>query len=125
MAPFQPRNTTLQHFVAKKKNEPKDQNALIFQIPDGKRGVGDSGYKGEPGKISMTREGDSAAVKNFKGRVKSRPETFNSRLKAFKILSTRFRHRLSPDLSEHKTVFEAVCVACQFDLENDHGLFEV
>jgi hypothetical protein len=123
--PFPASQHDITTFRGGKKNEPKDQNALFFQIPDGKRGVGDSGYKGEPGKISITREGDSAAVKNFKGRVKSRHETFNSRLKAFKILSTRFRHQLSPDLSEHKTVFEAVCVACQFDLENDHGLFEV
>jgi hypothetical protein len=75
--------------------------------------------------MMYSRSGDSGPVKKFKGRVKSRQETFNSRLKAFKILLTAFRHRLSPDLSEHKTVFEAVCVACQFDLENGHSLFEV
>jgi hypothetical protein len=123
--PFPASQHDMTTFRGGKKNEAKDETALFFQIPDGKRAVGDSGYRGEPGKVSVTRNGDSGEVKNFKGRVKSRHETFNGRLKAFKILSTRFRHRLGPDLSEHKAAFEAVCVACQFDLENDHGLFEV
>ena len=123
--PFPTSQHDITTFRGEKQNEPKDQNALIYKIPDGKRAIGDSGYKGEPGKISITREGDSGAVKNFKGRVKSRHENFNSRLKTFKVLSTRFRHRLRPDLAEHKAAFEAVCVACQFDLENDHGLFEI
>jgi len=107
-------------------NEVKNANALQFQIPEGKRAIGDSGYRGEPSKISVSQPKDSASVRNFKSRVKARHETFNARLKSFKILSTRFRHKLSTDtLVEHQVVFEAVCVACQYDMENDHGLFEV
>jgi hypothetical protein len=110
----------------KKTDQIKDPDALFFHIPEGKKGVGDAGMKGEPTKITVTKEQDSAAVRKYKGRAKSRQETFHARLKSFQILSTRFRHRLNVDtLQEHKTVFEATCVMCQYDLENDHGLFEM
>jgi hypothetical protein len=105
--------------------QPWDPAALINLIPEGKRAIADSGLKGEPGKISVTREGDSAEVRNFKARAKSRQETFHTRLKAYKILSGKFRHRLSADLSEHKRAFEVVTIACQYNLENGHGLFEI
>ena len=32
-----------------------DKKALYFQVPEGKRGVGDSGYAGEATKIAITR----------------------------------------------------------------------
>lgn len=106
--------------------EPWDPNALFFQIPEGKKAVADSGLKGEPSKVTVTRELDSPAVVKFKGRAKSRQETFHSRLKCFKILSTAFRHRLNVDtLEEHKRAFTAVCVACQYDMEHGHGLFDM
>ena len=39
---------------SKTMNEAKwDENALYFQIPDGKRLIGDSGYKGEPKKFQQ------------------------------------------------------------------------
>jgi hypothetical protein len=100
-------------------NEPA--NGLKAKIPDGKRAIGDSGYKGEPDKVSITREGQSERVKTYFGRVKSRHETFNSRLKGFKILDTAFRH----GFDHHKCVFESVCIAIQYDIENGHGLFQV
>jgi hypothetical protein len=103
----------------------KARNSKIIQIPEGKRVIADSGLnKGEPKTIAVSRLEDTLEVRKLKGRAKSRQETFNSRLKVFKILSTPFRHRLSVNLEEHKTVFEAVCVACQYDLKNGHGLFE-
>jgi hypothetical protein len=97
-------------------------NGLMARIPEGKRAIGDSGYKGEPTKVSITRDGDSYEVKRFKARVKSRHETFNSRIKSFAILNMPFRHDCF-DL--HKTVFEAVCICVQYDIENGHGLFNV
>lgn len=105
----------------RKKESPKDPNSLINMIPEGKKIIGDSGLTGEPEKISVTRPGDSADVKKFKARVKSRQETFNSRLKSFNILGNTFRH----GFGHHQMAFEAVCVACQYDLENGNGLFEV
>lgn len=95
-------------------------NGLKAQIPEHKRAIGDSGYKGEP-KITVTRAGDSREVKHFKGRVKSRHETFNSRLKSFKILDSTFRH----GFEQHQKAFESVCICVQYDIENGHGLFEV
>ena len=113
-------------FRGGKIGEAKSPNALIFQIPDGTKAIGDSGYRGEPNKISVSRPADTEAVRKFKGRVKARHETFNSRLKAFKILSTRFRHKLSIEtMDEHRVVFVAICVLCQYDMESGHGLFQV
>ena len=37
------------------------------KIPDGKRGIGDSGYKGEPTKMSVSRENDSKEVRQTIG----------------------------------------------------------
>lgn len=108
-------------FRGGKNGEVKDPNALQSKIPDGKRAVGDSGYRGEPTKISVTREEDSKAVKQFKARVKSRHETFNKRIKDFRILSMPFHH----GFDQHQMAMEAVCVLVQFDLENGHNLFEV
>jgi hypothetical protein len=59
------------------------------------RAIGDTGYRGEPTKVSITRPGDSAEVKKFKARVKSRHETFNARIKSFNVLNTAFRHAVT------------------------------
>jgi DDE superfamily endonuclease len=98
-----------------------DTPGLIDQIPNGKRAIGDSGYRGEPSKVAITRDGDSAEVKKYKARVKSRHETFNARLKGFGVLDQAFRH----SLDQHKMAFEAVCILVQYDIENGRGLFEV
>jgi hypothetical protein len=69
-----------------------DRNALFFKILEGKKLIGDSGYRGKPSKISITQDEHSAEVKQFFARVKSRQETFNTRLKFFNVLSGRFCH---------------------------------
>jgi len=95
---------------------------LKSKIPFGKRVVADSAYSGEDNcTISVTRNDDSAEVKEFKARAKSRHETFNSRIKAFSILETAFRH----GIHFHQTAMESVCVLVQYDLESGHELFEV
>jgi hypothetical protein len=109
------------HDITTFRSEHNPGDGLMNRIPDGKRAIGDSGYKGEPAKVSVTRDGDSDDVKKFKARAKSRHETFNSRIKSFKILDNAFRH----GFERHKTVFEAVCICVQYDIENGHGLFEV
>ncbi len=106
-----------------------DQNALYFKIPEGMKLIGDSGYRGEPSKISITQSEHSAEVKQFVARVKSRQETFNARLKFFNVLGGRFRHgkdaKDKDKLQAHETCFEAVCVLVQYDLDNGHPLMEV
>ena len=61
-------------------------------IPKGKRLIGDSGYKGEPEKISTTSREHSKEVKDFFGRAKERQETFDAMMKIFNILSRCFVH---------------------------------
>ena len=90
-------------------------------IPHGKRAIGDSGYKGEPNKISVTRDTDDDELRRFKGRVKSRQENFDARLKNFRILSIPFRH----GHANHQSAFVACCICMQYEIENGNGLFEV
>jgi hypothetical protein len=122
--PFPASIHDLTMFRGGKVDEPKDPNALQFRIPHGKKAIADSAYGGEAGvddKVSITRQGDSSEVKAFKARAKARHESFNSRLKAFQVLDLAFRH----GFRRHKIAFECVCIICQYDLENDYGLFEI
>jgi hypothetical protein len=96
-----------------------DVNALYFQIPEGKKLIGNSGYKVELSKISTTVHAHSAEVKEFFARAKSWQETINTRLKSFNVLSCCFRHGKGVEnkLRLHQTGFEAICVLVQYDLE--------
>jgi hypothetical protein len=96
-----------------------DQNALYFKIPKGKRLIGNSGYNGEPSKISGSKDEHSAEVKEFFAQAKSRQETINTRLKSFSTLSCRFCHGkgVEDKLEAHQRCFEAVCVLVQYVLK--------
>lgn len=95
---------------------------LFDKIPDGKRGIADQLYKGDVReKISVRNELDLQQARRFKKRVRARHENVNARLKAFKILSDRFRH----SIKKHQMVFEAVCVIVQYDMDNGHPLMDV
>jgi hypothetical protein len=95
---------------------------LMDKMPEGQRGIGDSGYQGEPNKLSFHRTGHSKDMTNFVNRVRARHENFNARMKNFSILSNCFR---SNNKEKHKMAFEAVCVLCQYDMENGHPLMDV
>jgi hypothetical protein len=90
-------------------------------IGPGKKAIGDSGYTGHSQHISTPNSHDSRNVKKFKGRALLRQEKFNGMTKNFDCLSGRFRH--SADRFEN--CFEAVCVICQYQLENNRPLFDV
>ena len=94
---------------------------LKNKIPDGKRVVGDNGYRGEPNTISTPNVHDPAELRRFKSRARARHETLNARLKNFKCLAERFRH----GIENHHICFEAVCVIIQYQLENGSPLFDV
>lgn len=119
--PFPASQHDLTTFRGGKKQGPKDPTALQFQLGPGQRGVGDSGYQGEPNKVTTTRDGHSTELKKWLARVKARHETFNTRLKFYKSLEHRFRH----GFQQHQIVMEAVCVAVQYDMENGNPLFEI
>ena len=118
-------------FHTLRRSHPLDRSALYFRIPQGKKLIGDSGYKGEPTKISTTVAEHSRDVKEFFARAKSRQETFNTRLKFFNVLSGCFRHGKGAKrkLELPKTCFEAICmlicILVQYDLENGHPLMEI
>ena len=109
------------------KVEDRDQEALFFKIPKGKLAVGDSGYKGEPDKIVCTDDDHDPALKSFMGRAKNRQEALHTRFRSFDILSDRFRHGTGSQerMDLHQTCVEAICVIVQYDIENDHPLFEI
>lgn len=98
-----------------------EDNGLKTKIPSNYRIIGDMGYAGEPGIVSVKNNFDTDAVKLFKRRARARQENLNSILKHFAILSGRYRHTLD----DHQMVFQAVCVIVQYKLENDVSLFPV
>jgi hypothetical protein len=122
--PFPASRHDLTIFRGGKPDEDKDPNALIFSIPAGKKAIADSAYSaeaGDGGTIVISRPGDPPDLRRFKARAKARHETFNGRLKSFRVLDVPYRGlRL-----QHASAFEAVCVAVQYDMENGHPLFDM
>ena len=82
--------------------------------------VGDNGYQGD-GQITTPNSADPADLRKFKSCARACHETFNARVKNYKITDTRFRH----DLKKHQQAFEAVCVIVQYQLENGSPLIKV
>ncbi len=88
---------------------------------NGKKAIGDGGYSGHSQQISTPNSRDSKQVKKFKSRALKRQEKFNGMTKNFDCLSGRFRH----SVDRFKNCFEAVCVICQYQIENDRPLYDV
>jgi hypothetical protein len=109
----------------------RSPGGLKSKMPDGKHATADRGYGGEK-QLRMPNTFDTELAKNFKKRAQARHETFNARIKSFKILNSRFRHSHNGRKRDgvtvhdnHKAVFEAVCVLLQYDMDNGHPLFAV
>lgn len=96
----------------------------MVQLP-GKLTVADKGYQtsepDEVGLFSIPNPRDPAELHEFKVRVRQRHETFNGRMKKFKILQDTFRF----PLAKHKHVFQSVCVIVQYQMESGSPLFDV
>jgi hypothetical protein len=97
------------------------RESLKMKIPDGRKVIGDRGYRGEANLISTPNPHDPQELRNFKARARARHETINARLKNFRILDTRFRH----GMAKHHIVFEVICVIVQYQFELGSVLFEV
>jgi hypothetical protein len=109
----------------------RNPSGLKEKMPVGKFATADRGYGGEK-QLRLPNDKDTEIAKHFKKRSQARHETFNSRIKSFKILSSSFRHSHTLKGKDsvtvhdkHKAVFEAVCVILQYDMENGHPLFTV
>ena len=98
------------------------ENGLKHQIPEGKRVIADRGYasKRDAKVLSTPNSNDPVEVRKLKSRARARLESFNEKIKNFRVLSECFRHTLD----DHKLVFEAVCVICQYQQENGLPLFD-
>ena len=86
-----------------------------------KKGIGDGGYNGHPNELSTLNLHDSKEVKTFKSRALRQHEKVNGLTKHFDCLSGRFRH----SVDRFKNCFEAVCVICQYQMENGSPLFDI
>jgi DDE superfamily endonuclease len=109
----------------------RKDDGIKHRIPPGKRIVADRGYNGEPEVLSVPSHlHDSLLANNFKRRARARQETFNARLKEFKVLDVPFRHLIKLpmeqqySLVEHKRVFESISVMVQYDLKY-RSLFDI
>ena len=87
----------------------------------GKKAIGDRGYNGYPKECSTYNAHDCRAVRKFKSRALKRHENFNGMTKRFGCLSGRFRH----GVDQFATCFEAICVLCQYQIEDDMPLYDV
>jgi DDE superfamily endonuclease len=97
------------------------EQGLMDIIPPRKLITGDGGYRGCPDIISTPNPRDPEDLRVFKKRARARHETFNARLKCFKCLAETFRH----GVATHQTLFFAVCVIVQFQMENGSPLYPV
>jgi DDE superfamily endonuclease len=95
------------------------EHGLGEKLPLGKKVIVDRAYKGNDEVLSKKNEFDQEAVKTFKRRARGRHESLNKKLKDFSILDHRFRHTLN----QHKSVFEAVAIIVQYEMDNGAKLF--
>lgn len=113
-------------FCGGTKKEPEetwDQSSLYFQLPEGKKAIGDSIYEGIPGKVRCVRRGQSKKTRGFLNRALARQESYHERLAVYQTLSTKFRHNVNK-MVQHKMCAEAVNVIVHYDMKY-HPLFEI
>ena len=87
----------------------------------GKKAIGDGGYGGHQDTIVTPNPHDDKHVRHFKSRALKRHEKFNGYVKSFACTSERFRHTHD----KFKACFEAVCVLCQYKIENSMPLYNI
>ena len=96
----------------------------MTQLP-GKILIADGGYStsqvDEVGMIAVPNESDPTELHRFKARARQRHESFNGKLKHYKILQDTFRF----DHNKHGHVFRAVCVRVAYAMESGSPLYDV
>ena len=97
--------------------------SLKHHLDEGERVEADDGYLGEaPGKVKCPRSFVNPPENEEMQRLcRSRHETVNGRMKAWKILAEPYRH----DISTHGEVFRAIAVITQLAIKNGEPLFHV
>lgn len=106
-----------------------DSDLVIFRKPNGLKSklldgmiiVADMGYQNED-QVNVRNELDNNEVKAFKERARARHESYNEKIKCFKVLSETYRHALDT----HRIVFESVCVIVQYKMDNnENNMFNI
>jgi hypothetical protein len=111
-------------FRGGKKDTPKETwkpTSFYNTIPDGKKVIGDSLYKGMPEKCTISLPGHDKATKDLINRAKARQERYHGHTKEFNVMKHRFRHgNRSSDLklSMHKTCLDTIHILMHFELIN-------
>ena len=101
----------------------QSEGGLHSDMPQGKRGIADSAYRGLKECITVHREGHSKEMTNFINRVCAHHENFYARLKKLSILSDTFCGSWNKCKS-HKMLFEVIVILVQYDMENGHPLMK-
>ena len=104
-----------------------NQDAQYFQIVEGERFFGDSGYNDEPSKIVITKDEHSPEFKESLANAKIRHETFHWRLKSWNILGHCFGHGVSTEdrMRCYTIVGNEITGIVQYDYKNGHLPFTV
>lgn len=104
----------------KKPKSEWDKNSLYFQIPDGKKAIGDSLYAGMPDKCTVALNGHNKVTRDLINLAKAREERYHGHTKEFNVLKYRFRHGSSADdmLSKHKLCVDSIHILLHFDLQH-------
>lgn len=97
------------------------KHKLRGMIPRGHIALMDRGYRGGGKCVSTVNGLDSDQLNEFKTRALARHESFNSRLKRYKILREKFRC----NFKKHRVVFNAVAVICQLEMKHGSPIFDV
>jgi len=94
------------------------REGLADLLDEGEVVIADGGYRGD---AQIWAKGHDSAASLTEAAVRARHETVNSRLKKFKVLSSKFRH----DLTLHPQCFYACANLVQIAMENEEPLFKV
>jgi hypothetical protein len=90
---------------------------------NGEKANADDGYGGEDPDTVISTRGirymEAPELVFLRQRLRNRHETFNGRIKHFKVLANRFHH----PLEKHSSCFRACCVLIQLTFSYDRSLF--
>lgn len=92
------------------------REVYVHLVNVGEKTLADKGYRDKKFFILPTEN-----TKNIHGRIMSRHETVNKRIKQFRAMKHEFRH----NLQKHPMVFSAVVNATQLMFQNGEPLYNV
>ena len=101
----------------------KEPGGLADKIPEDKLAVVDRGYKDPTNSsVSLPNTTDPPELNSFKTRARLRHETFNGRLKKFRILDATFEHT---PLGKQEIALQAVATLVQHQIDQGWPLYDV